>query len=55
VEPLAWRRAHGQYVAQHTSPYAAAVVRAEARRPPPVRLAARKVERERFLFRQRVG
>jgi cation transport protein ChaC len=55
VGPLAWRRAHGQYVAQHTSPYAAAVVRAEARRPPPVRLAAGRVERERFLFRQRVG
>jgi cation transport protein ChaC len=51
VGPLAWRRAR----AQHTSPYAAALVRAEARRPPPVRLAASRVQRERFLFRLRVG
>ncbi len=50
VGPLAWRRAN----AQHTSPYAAALVRAERRRPPPVRLAASRAERERFLFRQKV-
>jgi glutathione-specific gamma-glutamylcyclotransferase len=48
--PLAWRRAR----AQHTSPYAAAILRAEQRRPPPVRLAASRTERERFLFRQKV-
>jgi cation transport protein ChaC len=51
VGPLAWHRAR----AQHTSPYGAAIVRVERRRPPPVRLAAGRVERERFLFRQRVG
>jgi cation transport protein ChaC len=51
VGPLAWRRAR----AQHTSPYGAAIVRVEQRRPPPARLAAGRVERERFLFRQRVG
>src|SRR5690606_11957299 len=51
VGPLAWRRAR----AQHTSPYAAALVRAERRRPPPVRLAAGRAERARFLFRQKLG
>ncbi|HEY1246838.1 MAG TPA: gamma-glutamylcyclotransferase [Hyphomicrobiaceae bacterium] len=44
---LAWRRAR----AQQTSPYAAAVLRAEQRRPPPVRLAARKTDWARFLYR----
>jgi cation transport protein ChaC len=55
VGPLAWWRDQRQYVAQHTSPYAAALVRAERQRPPPVRLAAGKAERERFLFRQKVA
>jgi glutathione-specific gamma-glutamylcyclotransferase len=49
VGPLAWRRAR----AQHTSPYAAALVRTEQRRPPPVRLDAR-AERGQFQFRQKV-
>jgi cation transport protein ChaC len=48
VGPLAWRRAR----AQHTSPYAAALVRAEQRRPPPVRLDAR-AERGQFQHRQK--
>jgi cation transport protein ChaC len=47
--PLAWARAR----AAHTSPYAAGIVRAEQRRPPPVRLPARKSGSD-FLFRQRV-
>jgi cation transport protein ChaC len=51
VGPLAWRRAR----AQHTSPYAAALVRAEQRRPPPVRRPTGRAERERFMFRLRVG
>ena len=49
VGPLAWRRA----LAQHTSPYAAALLRTEQRRPPPVRLDAR-VERGQFQFRQKM-
>jgi cation transport protein ChaC len=48
IGPLAWRRAR----AQHTSPYAAALLRAEQRRPPPARLTAGRAERERFLFRR---
>lgn len=48
VGPLAWRRAR----AQHTSPYAAALVRAEQRRPPPVRLDAR-AERGQFQYRRK--
>jgi cation transport protein ChaC len=48
--PLAWRRAR----AQHTSPFAKALLRAEQSRPPPAPLAAGRVERERFLFRQKV-
>jgi len=50
VGPLAWRRAR----AQHTSPYAAALVRAEQRRPPAVRRSATRAERERFMFRQKL-
>jgi hypothetical protein len=50
VGPLAWRRAR----AQHASPYAAALLRAEQRRPPPIRRPTTRVERERFLFRLRV-
>jgi cation transport protein ChaC len=49
VGPLAWTRAR----AQHTSPYAAGIVRVEQKRPPPVRLAARKSGRD-FLFRQKL-
>jgi cation transport protein ChaC len=49
--PLAWRRAR----AQHTSPYAAALLRAEQRRPPPVRLPIHSMERGQFQFRQKVG
>jgi cation transport protein ChaC len=49
--PLAWRRAR----AQHTSPYAAAIVRAERSRPPPVRLVAGKGELRRFLYRLQVS
>jgi cation transport protein ChaC len=49
VGPLAWRRAR----AQHTSPYAAALLRAEQRRPPPVRLDAR-AERGQFQFRRKL-
>ena len=51
VGPLAWRRAR----AQHTSPYAAALLRAEQRRPPPVRRRTRRADRERFLFRLKLG
>jgi cation transport protein ChaC len=50
VGPLAWRRAR----ALHTSPYAAALLRAEQSRPPPVRLDARH-ERGQFQFRQKIG
>jgi cation transport protein ChaC len=50
VGPLAWQRAR----AQHTSPYAAALLRVEQRRPPPVRLDAR-IERGQFQFRQKLG
>jgi cation transport protein ChaC len=50
VGALAWQRSR----ALHTSPYAAALVRAEQRRPPPVRLDAR-AERGQFQFRQRVA
>jgi cation transport protein ChaC len=53
--PLAWRRAHGQRATQRMSPCAAALLRAEQRRPPPVRLAARRMERGQFQHRQRVG
>jgi cation transport protein ChaC len=49
--PLAWRRAR----AQHTSPYAAAIVRAERSRPPPIRQLARKDALRRFLYRLRMG
>jgi glutathione-specific gamma-glutamylcyclotransferase len=48
--PLAWHRAR----AQHTSPYAAAIQRAERHRPPPVRLRTGRQEHGRFLFRLRV-
>jgi glutathione-specific gamma-glutamylcyclotransferase len=48
--PLAWHRAR----AQHTSPYAAALLRAEQRRAPPVRLRTSKAEHARFLFRLHV-
>jgi|RhiMethySRZTD1v2_1073278.scaffolds.fasta_scaffold178883_2 cation transport protein ChaC len=48
--PLAWTRAR----AQHTSPYAAGLVRALQRQPPPVRLP-RGTERGQFRFRQRIG
>jgi len=48
--PLAWRRAR----AQHTSPYAAALLAVERRRPTPVRIAAGRIERARFMFRQKV-
>jgi cation transport protein ChaC len=50
VGPLAWRRER----AQPASPFAAALLRTEQRRPPPVRLAAGKTERQRFLFRQKL-
>jgi cation transport protein ChaC len=50
VGPLAWQRAR----APHTSPYAAALVRAEQRRPPPVCLDHR-VERGQFQHRQKLG
>jgi cation transport protein ChaC len=50
VGPLAWRRAR----AQHTSPYAAALIGTERRRPPPIRLTADKAARQRFLFRQKL-
>jgi cation transport protein ChaC len=48
---LAWRRAR----AQHTSPYALALLRAEQSRPPPVWRLTRRAERERFLFRLKLG
>jgi cation transport protein ChaC len=48
--PLAWTRAR----AQHTSPYAAALVRILQRQPAPVRLP-RGTERGQFRFRQRIG
>ena len=51
VGPLAWCRAR----AQHTSPYAAAILGTEQRRPPPVRCFTRKADRARFLFRLRLG
>jgi cation transport protein ChaC len=51
IGPLAWRRAN----AQHTSPYAAAIVRAEQRRPPAVRRRTSRGERERFMFRLNLG
>jgi cation transport protein ChaC len=47
IGPLAWHRAQ----AQHTSPYGAAMVRAQALHPPPVGRLARKDERRRFLYR----
>jgi glutathione-specific gamma-glutamylcyclotransferase len=50
IGPLAWQRAR----AAHTSPYAAALLRAEQRRPPPVRLDARH-ERGQFQFRKKIG
>jgi glutathione-specific gamma-glutamylcyclotransferase len=49
VGPLAWQRAQ----AQHTSPYAAALLRTEQRHPPPVRLDPR-VERGQFQFRKKI-
>jgi hypothetical protein len=49
IGPLAWRRAR----AQHTSPYAASLLRAEQRHPPPVRLDPR-AERGQFQFRQKL-
>ena len=54
VGPLAWQRAHGRYMAQHTSPHAAGLLRVEQRRPPPIHLAVRGTERGRFLFRQKL-
>lgn len=51
VGGLAWRRAQ----AQHTSPYALALLRAAQRCPPPVRTLTRKADRQRFLFRLRLG
>jgi cation transport protein ChaC len=51
VGPLAWRRSH----AQHTSPYARAIVRAQWLHMPPVRRLARKDERRRFLYRLQLG
>jgi cation transport protein ChaC len=48
--PLAWTRAR----AQHTSPYAAALVRILQRQPPPMQLSPR-TERGQFRFRQRIG
>jgi cation transport protein ChaC len=51
VGGLAWRRAR----AQHTSPHAAALLRSEHRRPPPVRRLTSRAERERFLFRLHLG
>ena len=51
IGPLAWQRSH----AQHTSPYAAALVQAERSRAAPVRRLARKDERRRFLYRLQLG
>ncbi|HEX5998994.1 MAG TPA: gamma-glutamylcyclotransferase [Hyphomicrobiaceae bacterium] len=50
VGPLAWTEAR----APHTSPYAAGIVRTEQRRPPPLKLAARRSGGD-FLFRLRLG
>ena len=47
IGPLAWQRSR----AQHTSPYAAAVVQALRLQRPPVQRRARKDERRRFLYR----
>lgn len=47
IGPLAWQRSR----AQHTSPYAAAVVQAQRLRRPPVQRRARKDERRKFLYR----
>jgi cation transport protein ChaC len=51
VGPLAWRRAR----AQRTSAYAAALLRAERARPPPVRRRVPEAEMRRFLYRMRLG
>jgi cation transport protein ChaC len=51
VGGLAWARSR----AHRVSPYAAALVRAEGARPPPVRRLARKDEMRRFLYRTRLG
>jgi glutathione-specific gamma-glutamylcyclotransferase len=51
IGPLAWHRSR----AQHTSPYATAIVRAHALHPPPVKRRARKDERRRFLYRLRIA
>jgi cation transport protein ChaC len=48
---LAWQRSR----VQHTSPYAAALLRAQRIRPAPVTRRARKHERQRFLHRLRMG
>ena len=48
--PLAWQRSR----AQHTSPYAAALVRRSGCSAAPVRRLARKDERRRFLYRLRL-
>ncbi|HEX5958293.1 MAG TPA: gamma-glutamylcyclotransferase [Hyphomicrobiaceae bacterium] len=48
--PLAWTEAR----APHTSAYAASIVRSEQRRPPPLRLPARRSGSD-FLFRLRQG
>ncbi|MBX9589613.1 MAG: gamma-glutamylcyclotransferase [Hyphomonadaceae bacterium] len=50
IGPLAWQRSR----AQHTSAYAAALVRALRLHPPPIRRRARKDERRRFLYRLRL-
>ena len=50
VGGLAWQRSR----AQHTSPYAAAVVQALRLRPAPVRRRARKDQHRRFLYRLRL-
>jgi cation transport protein ChaC len=49
--PLAWARSR----AQHTSPYAKALMQAVRLRPAPVTRRARKDERRRFMYRLRVG
>ena len=51
IGPLAWQRA----CARHTSPYAAALLRAAQRWRSPVRVRAGKADRQRFLFRQKLG
>jgi len=48
---LAWQRSR----AQHTSPYAAALLRAERSRRPPARRRVRKDQRRRFMYRLRLG